>query len=63
MSASLAASMLPEDMRRDTNTTVKPCDNFYEFTCGGWVARTVMTQDKTVITRYTLHTPECKNIS
>jgi len=51
LSAKKCAAMLPEDMRRDTNASVAPCENFYEFSCGEWVKRTKIKADRTEVTR------------
>jgi hypothetical protein len=35
-------AQLPKDMRDALNASVDPCDNFYEFSCGGWDAATAI---------------------
>lgn len=35
---------LADDMIRKVNSSVNPCDDFYEYACGGWIAEAVMPE-------------------
>ncbi|XP_077508956.1 neprilysin-2-like isoform X2 [Amblyomma americanum] len=45
-----AASALLQNM----NQSVDPCENFYEFACGGWVQRHLIPEDKSSLSQFSL---------
>ncbi|XP_040061858.1 neprilysin-2 isoform X2 [Ixodes scapularis] len=45
-----AASTLLQNM----NQSVDPCENFYEFACGGWVHRHLIPEDKSSLSQFSL---------
>ncbi|KAG0419144.1 hypothetical protein HPB47_004333 [Ixodes persulcatus] len=45
-----AASTLLQNM----NQTVDPCENFYEFACGGWVHRHPIPEDRSSVSQFSL---------
>ena len=34
-------------MLENIDLGVDPCENFYDFACGGWMEKTIIPQDKT----------------
>eukprot|EP00096_Caligus_rogercresseyi_P006176 TRINITY_DN22445_c0_g1_i1.p1 TRINITY_DN22445_c0_g1~~TRINITY_DN22445_c0_g1_i1.p1 ORF type:complete len:148 (-),score=24.25 TRINITY_DN22445_c0_g1_i1:168-611(-) len=41
-------------IRLNMNASVDPCDNFYEFACGGFKERSTIPQDAFTTTRFTI---------
>jgi endothelin-converting enzyme/putative endopeptidase len=41
----------PESVAENLNQSVSPCDNFYEFACGGWLARNEIPEADPMIGR------------
>ena len=44
---SAAWKALGEELKRNLDTTVKPCDDFYQYACGGWLERTTLLPSET----------------
>lgn len=36
----------------DIDTTVDPCDNFYEFSCGKWIKKAIIPEDRSSINKF-----------
>lgn len=47
----LAAKALAEKVLGDMDQTIDPCVDFYQYACGGWLARTELPSDKPSWTR------------
>lgn len=46
----LAASFsLPDNVASLVDTSVDPCDDFYQFSCGGWLAKHEIEADKSIV--------------
>ena len=43
------------------NTDVDPCDNFFEYACGGWVKKAIIPEDKSNYFSYTDITEQVTN--
>ena len=41
-------------MLENINPEVDPCDNFYEYACGGWVKKTVIPEDRSSYSSFTV---------
>ena len=42
------------------NTTADPCDDFYSFACGSFIERTVIPDEKTSVSQFSLISDELK---
>ena len=39
---------------QNIDTEIDPCDNFFEFACGGWLKRTVIPEDRSSYSSFTV---------
>lgn len=44
-------SKLAKEIRSNMDFTVNPCDDFYQFVCGNWLNKTVLSNDETIVTK------------
>ena len=53
---------LASELLTNMNTTVDPCVDFFEYTCGGWVAKNPLPDDKTRISTFDQLADSAKSI-
>ncbi len=42
----MSKEQISADVRAALDTSVSPCDDFYQYACGGWIAKTTLPDDK-----------------